>query len=621
MMRIMPFPARSTTTTVDVLREQRYRRYVLRGDNTLAIAIISTIALALLVTIRNDLLLLRGTPLLLVVVLAKLVLFVATAVSAVLLWRTTWPRQADRVLGIWAVGLSLVWTLTLASRIPSGESQGPLFSSVVLLCILYFAQRGPIWIRAGTAAVVTAVAMLILWNPNADLTAIGRATGTVTMIALNVIGIVAARSTEEQRRKRFEAERLERHARRELTVKMRELAIEKERAEAMSRARTTFLATMSHEFRTPMNAVLGFSTLLLDTQLDARQCEYVTTIQDSAQGLLGLLNDVLDFTKIDAEKLTLASAPFELRRLTSSVVAMMRPAVATRPVDLVVNMSSDVPECVLGDEMRVRQVLVNLLSNAIKFTERGHVQLDVASRALDGGEHEITFRVQDTGIGMSPEVMSRVFQPFEQGDSGTTRSYGGTGLGLAISKRILESMGGVLRAESDVGNGSVFSFSVRFAQSERPVAKVVGPALQTRHAKLSILVVDDHPVNRRIAEGMLERLGHRVDLARNGLEAIDAVIRRDYDAVFMDLQMPEMGGIEATQRIMDELAGKHAPAIVAMTASVFEEDREACRKAGMRDFVVKPIDSAQLEAILSRISDDHLHSRASMPGDGELAAE
>jgi len=621
MMRILSFPSRSTTTVVDVLREQRYRRHFLCGDNRLVIAVISTVALGLLATIRNDLLLLRDTPLLVVVLLAKLVLFVATAVSAALLWRTRWPRQADRVFGIWAVGLSLVWTLTIASRIPSGESQGPLFASVVLLCILYFGQRGPIWIRAGIAAVVTAVAMLILWNPTASLTAVGRATGIVAMIALNVIGIVAARSTEEQRRKRFEAERLERHARRELTVKMRELAAEKEHAEAMSRARTTFLAAMSHEFRTPMNSVLGFSTLLLDTRLDARQCEYVTTIRDSAQGLLRLLNDVLDFTKIDAEKLTLVSVPFELRILVSSVMAMMRPAVATQPVDLVVNVSSDVPECVLGDEMRVRQVLVNLLSNAIKFTERGRVTLDVASRALDGGEHEITFRVQDTGIGMAPEVMSRVFQPFEQGNSGTTRSYGGTGLGLAISSRILEAMGGVLRAESDVGKGSVFSFSVRFAQSERPVAKIDGPALQTRHAELSILVVDDHPVNRRVAAAMLERLGHRVDLAQNGREAIDAVLRKDYDAVFMDLQMPEMGGIEATQRITDELAGKHAPAIFAMTASVFEEDRDACRKAGMRDFVVKPIDSAQLEAILSRIPDERVHSRANVPGDGELAAE
>lgn len=353
-----------------------------------------------------------------------------------------------------------------------------------------------------------------------------------------------------------------------------------------------------------MNAVLGFSELLLQMHLDSKAHEYANSIRDSARGLLGLLNDVLDFAKIDADKLALASSPFDLKTLMTSVVAMMEPMVTSRSVTLELQASPDVPEFVLGDEMRLRQVLVNLLSNAVKFTEHGHVRLVVNSAPSTPTTSErqlVTFRVEDSGMGMDASVMARLFQPFEQGEQGITRRHQGTGLGLAITKRIVQAMGGDIQVESKIGKGSTFSFTISL--------EVTGPATPTssyrgQHVRpeLAIMVVDDHPINRRLAQAMFERLGYAVDLAEDGPSAIAAAAKKDYDVIFMDLHMPGMSGIEATKQILQSRSVSPTVHIVAMTASVFEEDREACRQAGMQGFVAKPIDLGQLQSILSRVS-------------------
>ena len=482
-------------------------------------------------------------------------------------------------------------------RFPTGEAQGPAFGCTTVVCVLYFAHRSALWQRLLVCVTTSPAVLVLLWNPHADISPVARLTATLSIVGLNVVGYFSVRAFEKNRQRLFEAER-------ELRRNLAKLAVEKERAEAMSRARTAFLAAMSHEFRTPMNAVIGLSDLLLDEPLALDHRAHVRTISDSARALLGLLEDILDFAKIDAQKLTLAAAPFDFGRLTRSVADMLRPAATNRLLDLAVDVAPGVPASLVGDEARLRQVLVNLVANAVKFTERGAVVLRIAARAREGRAHEITFRVEDTGIGMSPEVLARIFRPFEQADAGSARRHGGTGLGLAISQQIVVAMGGELQVESTPGRGSVFWFTVPLGAAAAPERATPAPAYAPAggRAPLAVLVVDDHPVNREVARAKLARLGYAVDLATGGVEAVEAVGRKNYDVVLMDLHMPGMSGIEATARFAEALADRRAPEVVAMTASVFEEDREACRRAGMRDFVGKPVDLAELSAVLVRIA-------------------
>lgn len=352
-----------------------------------------------------------------------------------------------------------------------------------------------------------------------------------------------------------------------------------------------------------MNAVIGLSDLLLDAPLANEHWRHVRTINESARGLLGMLNEILDFAKIDAQKMTLSHAPFDLRNLARSVIDMLRPQADKKSINLQFEISTEIPARVIGDDARIRQTLVNILSNAIKFTERGSVELRIDSRPLENNQHEIGFCIKDTGIGMAPEVLTRLFRPFEQADAAVTRRYGGTGLGLSISKQIVNAMGGDIHVESEVGRGSQFSFKLTLeAITESAVTRAA--SIPEDCPTLSILVVDDNEINRDVARAKFGQIGYRVDMARDGTSAIEAVTQKRYDVVFMDLRMPDMTGIEATKRIAEQFADKRMPHIVAMTASVFEEDREACREAGMRDFVGKPMDLAQIDSLLRRIANE-----------------
>ncbi len=586
---------------VSLLREHRYRRHFVRIDakqNATGIVIIS---IALLLTVRNDWALLRDTSMFAGAIVAKVLYLIVASASLAWMRRGTRPRQVDSAYALWFVALAVVLTHNCGTRFLLGEVQGPAVAHGTLLCVIYFAQRGPILLRGINGTIITILSLVLLWNPHAAVSSAGQVTGTIAFIALNVIGVMTARSFEEQRRKRFDAEQQERRARTQLTQKMAELAREKIRAETMARARTAFLAAMSHEFRTPMNAVLGFSELLLALTLENKPHEYARAIRESARGLLGLLNDVLDFAKIDADKLVLASVPFDLRGLAASVIAMMEPLVSARPITISLELSPDVPDFVLGDDLRLRQVLVNLLSNAAKFTERGHVRLCMTANAQNSKQHEVTFRVEDSGMGMTADVVARLFQPFEQGDQGIARRHQGTGLGLAISKRIVQAMGGDIHVLSEPGRGTVFSFTIPVVDTG-PVTPLTGRTIQELRATFTILVVDDHPINRRVATAMLEKIGYVSDVAEDGPAALRAVANKEYDIIFMDLHMPGMSGIEATTQILNTLDGRRVPHIVAMTASVFEEDRAACRNAGMQDFVAKPIDLAQIDKVLRRIA-------------------
>ena len=365
----------------------------------------------------------------------------------------------------------------------------------------------------------------------------------------------------------------------------------KDEAEDATKAKEMFLASMSHEIRTPMNGVIGMANLLADTKLTAEQEEYVGSIKDSSQRLLTIINDVLDLSKINAGKIVFEDEPFNMRELLRSTALTLSIRAKEKQIEFNTHIDENVPEFVTGDSVRLSQVLWNLGGNAVKFTEKGSVNLNVVIKNSNDDKIDIAFTVKDTGIGIPKERLSVIFDPFVQADVNTTRKYGGTGLGLNIAKKLVELQGGILNVDSTLGVGSTFSFSIEFKKYEpKPQDEVLAAASNVKDLKgTHILFVEDNKVNQRVGERTLGKWGATVEIAENGRLAIDLLNRNKFDLILMDLQMPEMDGVETTQYIRNEMKLPVAQIpIIAMTASAYRGEYDKCIEVGMNDYISKP---------------------------------
>jgi len=399
----------------------------------------------------------------------------------------------------------------------------------------------------------------------------------------------------------------------ELQEKNDQLVKAKEAAESAANAKANFLATMSHEIRTPLNGVVGMTELVMTTELSAEQQEQLQIIRNSSENLLTIINDILDFSKVESGKLKLENRAIHLGECVKQVIELFTPQAELKKLKLYMEVGETVPEMIMGDRVRLSQILTNLVSNAVKFTDRGGVRVTLENQAKspDGKRANLKFGVHDTGIGIPQDKIEQLFQAFEQVDTSITRKFGGTGLGLAICRRLVHLMGGNIWIESELGKGTSFYFtlSLMLSDSAHPPANTdVGQTIHKEEKKLNaqlaekypfqILVVEDNKINQRIAQKIFRSLGYEVEIAVNGRVGYERIIAEKFDLVMMDMQMPILDGLETTRLVRSEVESQ--PIIIAMTANALQEDRDKCMEAGMDDYLSKPIKPSEIQAVLTK---------------------
>ncbi|MCE9597877.1 MAG: response regulator [Spirochaetia bacterium] len=501
-------------------------------------------------------------------------------------------------LGFGVFGLSALWFL-------SGGLEGspPLMFLIGMVILVAVVEGRYATTAAGIISLAFAcVVILETFRPDLIIAYPSNGARRADLIFTSVIGFLMLAVIIGLLRRNYEAERTaSRQMNQQLVESERGLITARDVAEKASRSRTDFLSTMSHEIRTPLNSVVGMTHLLLEDNPRPDQLENLRLLRFAADNLLVLLNDILDFNKIEAGKVLVENSPFPLPGMLDSLVASIRPRAEQKGLKLDLEVADDVPPIVLGDSTRLSQVLMNLVSNAVKFTESGQVKVSATPVARAEQGVEIEFRVRDTGIGIPKDKQEVIFEAFAQAATDTTRRYGGTGLGLAITRRLLELMHSGIKVESEVGKGSEFSFILPFEIYKGPDLNSLPLAPLADLTNAKILLVEDYEPNVILARRFLSKWGALVDVACNGREGIEKVAASSYDLILMDLQMPEVDGFEATRAIRAMGNERSRVPIIALTAAALPEEREKARIAGMTDYITKPFDPRLLHESISRL--------------------
>jgi len=493
-------------------------------------------------------------------------------------------------------------------------------SWLVLLLLIRVADQANTTFRRAIAfgiLSIAAYALVLFYVAFVEQRAVSWPTEVFKMVLLyagNFYVALTARTAERLRARMVGAIRLARDLVGQLKTQSRELDEARRQAEESNRTKSEFLANMSHEIRTPMNGILGVTALLLDSDLSREHRESLRLVQTSADALLRVINDILDLSKIEAGRLTIEPLAFALRAQVDRCVKTLAFRAHEKGLSLMASVAPDVPDDLVGDWLRLQQILINLIGNALKFTERGEVALLVTVDERTDADAVVHFAVSDTGIGIPADRQERIFDAFTQADGSTARSYGGTGLGLTISRRLVDMMGGSMRVDSEPGRGSTFHVTVRLGivvakavelpepeRNPEPETKNLEPGTWNREP-LRILLAEDNTVNQFLALKLLSKQGHSVEAVTSGQAVLDAIARAPFDLVLMDVQMPGMDGFAATAsiRTRERRMGGHLP-IIALTANAMVGDREGCLAAGMDGYVSKPIDIRELTAEIARV--------------------